>query len=396
MAKQAKPQKVEKVEVEKIEQEMPLAAQVRGEIDMQVATARKYPRSIKKFKEEALALACLDDETAASCFYVLPRGGRSIEGPSARLAEIVANSWGNMRAESKVVDVGEKDVTARALAWDLEKNVAIAIETKRRIIDKNGKRYNEDMIVMTGNAACSIALRNAVFKVVPNALTKSILEEAKRVAVGDAETLGSKRAKALDILKKMGATEKQILETLGVKGPDDISLEHLATLRGLYTALKEGDTTVEEAFGVKAPERATVDMAKVKAGKQEDHTEPGEAQEAEEPEEEPEEEEEPEAEPEEEEAEEPEDEAPKPAKKPSGQEELAELKEIEKKIGAVKNRDIARQMAIHALDLARALTLEKDVLESSNFATAEDVGNATTLDCRKFVEHVRTVVEENV
>lgn len=395
MAKQAKPQEVEKVEVEKIEQEMPLAAQVRGEIDMQVATARKYPRSIQAFKEEALALATLDEETAAGCFYLLPRGGKDIEGPSVRLAEIVANSWGHMRVEAEVVDADDKNVTARAVAWDLQKNVAIAIKVKRRITDKHGNRYSDDMITVTGNAACSIALRNAVFKVVPNALTKAIYEQCKNVAAGDEMTLEKRRAKMLAHFKAYKITEDKILATLGVKGVDDIGIEHMKKLVGIATAIKDGDITAAEAFSMKAPERATVDMKKIKAGKQEDHTEPGEAQEAEEPEEEPEEEEEPEAEPEED-AEEPEEEAPKPAKKPSGQEALAELKEIEKKIGAVKNRDIARQMAIHALDLARALTLEKDVLESSNFATAEDVGNATTLDCRKFVSHVRGVVEENV
>ena len=65
-----------------------MVAVARAEIDTQIATARAYPRSLKRFRETATTMATLDEKTAASCFYALPRGGKSIMGPSARLAEI--------------------------------------------------------------------------------------------------------------------------------------------------------------------------------------------------------------------------------------------------------------------------------------------------------------------
>lgn len=40
-----------------------------------------------------------------------------------------------------------------------------------------------------------------------------------------------------------------MLEKLEVKGIEDITLEHLVVLRGLITAIKEGDTTPDQAFG---------------------------------------------------------------------------------------------------------------------------------------------------
>ena len=138
-------------------------------------------RNITAFKRQAMDMATLDDETAASCFYCLPRGGKKIMGPSARLAEIVASAWGNMRAQSKVVEVNDKEVVAEGACWDLEKNVLISVQVRRRITDSKGIRFNDDMIVVTGNAASSIALRNAVFKVVPAAMTKSIYEAVKQI-----------------------------------------------------------------------------------------------------------------------------------------------------------------------------------------------------------------------
>lgn len=230
-----------------------IAAVASAEVDVQIATAHRFPRSIKSFHEQALALATLDQETASSCFYSLPRGGKPIEGPSARLAEIVLSAWGNARAESRVVEIGSKEIVAEALCWDLEKNVAVRIQCRRRITDKYGKRYNDDMIVVTGNAATSIALRNAVFKVVPGALTKSILQQARRVAIGDAKTLVSRRSDMVSHFGKMGVKPQQVCAAVNRPSVEDITLDDLATLVGLANAIKDGDTTVDEVF--RSPEK---------------------------------------------------------------------------------------------------------------------------------------------
>jgi len=257
-----------------------LEAQTRGEIDMQIATAKRYPRSISVCRENALALATMDEEVAASCFYNLPRGGRVIEGPSARLAEIMATSWGHMRNEARVIEETDKFIVARGVSWDLQSNVAVAVEVRRRITDKSGKRYNDDMITMTSNAACSIALRNAVFKTIPNAFTQPIFQRCKDVVMGSADTVKARVVKMLDWYKRLGVTEEMICALLGKKSVDDIDGEGMVTLRGLATALKEGDTSVEQAFTVKnkQPERATasIDIGDVMPGKVETHKDPGE------------------------------------------------------------------------------------------------------------------------
>jgi hypothetical protein len=238
-----------------------LEAQTRGEIDIQISTAKRYPRSIKLFINQATEMATLTEEVAESCFYALPRDGKTVEGPSARLAEIVANAFGHMRIEGRVVNEDDRFVTARGTAWDLQNNVAIAYEVRRRITDRNNKKYKDDMIGVTSNAATSIALRNAVFKVVPSSFWRPIYEQCKKVAVGNAQTLADKRAKMLEYFQKMGVTEARVLMQLGVRGVEDVTLEHLATLKGLATAIKENETTVDEAFSdtteARQPRRAS-------------------------------------------------------------------------------------------------------------------------------------------
>lgn len=235
-----------------------LEQQIRGEVDVQIATAKRYPRSVRTFLQQAQEMATLDEETAESCFYALPRDGKTVEGPSARLAEICASAYGHIRAEARIVAEDERFITARATAWDIQNNVAVAFEVRRRITtsekkNKNGqtipsKRYSDDMIVVTGNAASSIALRNAVFKVIPSAFWRPIYEKCRQVAVGNADTLANRRAKMLEHFQKMGVPSERVFTVLGVKGVEDITLDHLATLKGTATAIKDGDTTVDEAF----------------------------------------------------------------------------------------------------------------------------------------------------
>lgn len=243
-----------------------LQVQTRGEIDMQVATAKRYPRSIKAFRDEALSMAILDVDTAEACFYVLRRGTSTIEGPGVRLAEIVASCWGNLRVEGRIIDDDGRFVVAQGTCWDVQNNVVIRTEVRRRVTGKSGQRYSDDMIAVTGNAAISIALRNAIFRVVPSAYTHAIYEAARKVAVGDAKTLEVRRGNAFAWFSKSGASADRVLEHVGRASVEDCGLGELAILQGLRTAIMEGTTTIDQAFPAKAdPAAVAPGMAGLRA-----------------------------------------------------------------------------------------------------------------------------------
>ena len=197
-------------------------------------------------------MATLDVETAEACFYVLKRDGKSIEGPGVRLAEIVASCWGNLRVEGRIIADDGRFVVAQGTCWDVERNVVIRTEVQRRVTTKNGQRYSDDMIAVTGNAAMSIALRNAIFRVVPSAYTHAIYEAARRVAVGDERTLVDRRSKAFAWFTKAGVETAKVLEHLGRASVEDVKLDDLGVLQGLRTAIQEGSTTIDQVFAPKA------------------------------------------------------------------------------------------------------------------------------------------------
>lgn len=254
-----------------ISQTEALEALNRSEIDVQIATAKAYPRSIEHFKQEVLTMATLDQETAGGCFYLLKRGGKNIEGPSARLAEIVAAAYGNIRVQTRIIGNDGKTITAQGACHDLEKNYAKITEVKRSIRDKEGRLYSEDMQTLTSNAAASIASRNAIFQVVPFALIKSCFSEIKNVALGKDLSMEERRTNALAYFKGKKVSEKRVLDTMGVSGVADLDKGHLIELIGIKNAIEDGDTTIAESFPEKKVEEEIVQQVNeiTKAGKDE-------------------------------------------------------------------------------------------------------------------------------
>ena len=257
-------------EIIEIRQAEMLQAINRSEIDMQVATAKAYPRDIQVVLNKISTYAKMDRETAEECFYVLRRGSNTgsnnvIEGISVRLAEIIAGAWGNMRVQTRIIGNDGKTITAQGICHDLETNLAVSVEVKRRITDKNGKTYSEDMQVVTGNSASAIAFRNAVLKVVPKALTKKVIDEVKQVSLGNAIDLETSRQNMIAYFAKLGVSEQTLLEYLGVQKREQIDAEAVYQLRGTANAIKEGTTTVEETFTKPMEEKKQAEAAKKKA-----------------------------------------------------------------------------------------------------------------------------------
>lgn len=232
----------------------------RSEIDIQIATAKQYPRDLKRVLGNIRALATMDEETAEDCFYALKRGygndASLIEGLSVRLAEIFASSWGNLRVQTRIIGNDGKTITAQGVCHDLETNVAVCVEVKRRITNKQGQTFSEDMQVVTGNAASSIAFRNAVFKIIPKAYTKKVIEEIKQVALGQANNHEMKRQSTIKWFEALGVTIDEILQYIEADCVESIDAEKLLTLRATCTAIKEGTTTIQETFKSKKNDSA--------------------------------------------------------------------------------------------------------------------------------------------
>lgn len=222
-------------------------------IDKQIATAKQYPRDLKRVIENSIVIATIDKETADACEYALPRGGKTLKGATVQLAKIIASEYGNIRTDVSVLRIEETEIIAQARCFDLEKNYGASVEVRRKITGRNGQRFNDDMINTTGRAACSVALRNVIFDVVPVAVWKKVYNEAKKLSLGDlsdeAKMIAAKKKALTYFEEKYGATEADVLVALNLRSVKQIKAEEVALLRGLLNSLADGETTPDEVFG---------------------------------------------------------------------------------------------------------------------------------------------------
>lgn len=277
--------------------DLTLQTMMRADLDVQINTAKAWPRSLKAFREEGLSTVSLSPDIAESCTYALPRGkdaqGREkiIEGPSIRFAEIILAAYGNIRVGGRVVMNDGRWVTAQGICHDLQKNTSVTIEVKRSIMQhelrwddvkkkmvRTGRmvQMNDDMQTLAGNACTSIALRNAVLKVIPKAYWEEIHQTSKRVALGTQETLVDRREKALKYFGDKGVSVERVCQTLGVKGVEDIDLEKLSQLTKFRATLKNQEATLDSIFPPVAPPTTKGDKA-TKAAEQKLKAKPGES-----------------------------------------------------------------------------------------------------------------------
>lgn len=242
-----------------------LQAQERASIDIQVATAKQYPRDLKRVRDNSISIACLDTETAQSCRYAKPVGNKNVVGASVHLARIVAQQYGNIRVQQRIKNIDAKTIVAEAVAFDMETNYAVSVEARRSIIDKYGNRYKDSMIETASMAILAIAERNAILKIIPKAIIDAVYNEAFKCANGDLSDnakLIIARDKALDFFKsEYGASEKQVISLLGLKTKDAIKPEHIADLRGYMQSLKDKEVTADDLFKPEIDEKKAKETA---------------------------------------------------------------------------------------------------------------------------------------
>ncbi len=225
----------------------------RAEIDGQISTARAYPRDLAGAQKNIKALATMSRDAAALMLYSLPRAGKDISGPGIRFAEAVAQSFGNCRISARVIEVSRtsKYVEAEGIFHDLQTNMASTARVRRRISGKDGRLLNDDMITIVGNAACSIARRNAILAGVPRALWAPAYDAAVQKVAGNIADVGKRLEQAIAWFMGKGAKEEQLLAVLALEDKTKVLPEHIVRLEGMASALKNGETTLEELLNTR-------------------------------------------------------------------------------------------------------------------------------------------------
>jgi hypothetical protein len=226
----------------------------RAELDVQVATAKQYPRDLAAWRTGVLDALAADPNLAAVCTYSVKKGGsENVTGPSIRMAILLVSEWTNLRCRILQGRVEHGRLTARCEIWDLERNQAISTEESRSILKSarnGGGRYGPEMIENAMRSAMAFAVRSAVFKIIPERLWRPLWHESQKIAQQEAAgDLPERRKVAVSFcVNRLKVMEAQICARLGVSGVELIDAAKLVELKAVLEAIKSKATTIQAEF----------------------------------------------------------------------------------------------------------------------------------------------------
>ena len=225
------------------------------EVQAAMVVAKKFPRdeyaSIEKIKR-----TCQRSTLAEQAIYSYPKGGQNVSGPSVRLAEALAQNWGNI--DYGIIELDQKDGKSEmmAYAWDLETNTRVTkifnVEHKRDT--KKGSYVltdSRDIYEATANFGAR-RMRACILGVIPGDVVDMAVNECKETQKkGYGELPSQEKINKIEKLfkKDFGVTKAKI-EAYAGRNMGDFGADECTDLWGVYTALKNAQAKVEDYFPV--------------------------------------------------------------------------------------------------------------------------------------------------
>ncbi len=212
--------------------------------------AKRFPRDEKSALDRILN-ACTRPGLANAAVYQYARGGTDISGPSIRLAETIAQNWGNLQFGIRELEQSNGESTVETFAWDLETNTrqTKTFQVPHERHTKNGIKPltdPRDIYELVANNGAR-RLRACILGVIPGDVIESALNQCETTMAADADTSPEAQKKIVDAFAKYGVTKEQI-EARIQRRLDSITPAQVVALRKIMASLKDGMSNPTEWF----------------------------------------------------------------------------------------------------------------------------------------------------
>lgn len=246
------------------------------EVQGMILMAKKFPRDQFQAYNRIME-ACKRKSLAEVAQYEFPRGGEKVTGPSIRLAEVLAQNWGNISTGIIELEQNYGESKVMAFAWDLETNYreerifSVKHERKAKGVIKK-LDDPRDIYELVANLGAR-RKRSCILAVIP----KDIVEAAEAQCE---ETLKKDNSKPLidrirDMFEKFqsnfGVSKEMIEEFIGCRA-EAFTERDVLRLGRVYNSLRDGMAKREDFFNIKAtspePEKAEAIKKDLAGGKE--------------------------------------------------------------------------------------------------------------------------------
>lgn len=241
-----------------------------AEVQAAMMIARANPRDQRRSMDNILN-ACTRPSLAESALYSYSRGGTDITGPSIRLAEAMAQSWGNMNFGIREISQANGESTVQAYAWDVESNTRreVVFQVPHMRFTRAGSKKLEDprdIYELVANQGAR-RLRACILAVIPGDVTEAATKQCEVTLHASADTSPESIKKIAEAFGALGVTKAQ-LEARIQRRLESIQPAQVVALKKIFASLRDGMSGVADWFPVIASQEeqdATTRTEAVKA-----------------------------------------------------------------------------------------------------------------------------------
>jgi len=239
------------------------------EVQAMMTIAKRFPRD-EKAALDRIINACTRKGLADSACYQYSRGGTDITGPSIRLAEAIAQAWGNLQFGVRELEQRNGESTVEAFAWDLETNTrqVKTFQVKHERHTKMGAKAltdPRDIYELVANQGAR-RVRACILGVVPGDVVDAAVKQCDVTLNATAEVTPESIKKLVDVFAGLKVSKEQI-EARIQRHIDAITPAQIVALRKIYNSLKDGMSKPSDWFPVAAADKCPLSKVKVPDGK---------------------------------------------------------------------------------------------------------------------------------
>lgn len=233
------------------------------EVQGAMTIAKRFPRDPVQAMDKILN-ACQRPKLASTAVYQYARGGTSITGASIRLAEAIAQQWGNIHYGIRELSQNNGESTVEAFAWDLETNtkqvkVFQVAHTRYSKSHGNTKLNDPRDIYETIASNGARRLRACILGVIPSDVVESALQQCYITMQANADCSPEGIRKLLTSFANIGVSKEAIEKRIQCR-VEAMQPAQIISLINIGTSIRDGYAQVSDFFEVKPEVETNIEL----------------------------------------------------------------------------------------------------------------------------------------
>lgn len=215
-----------------------------------VQMAKMFPRDTIAARDRILN-SCTRQKLAETACYTYNRGGTDVTGPSIRLAEMLAQNWGNMSFGVRELEQRNGESTCEAFAWDMETNarqVKVFQVPHIRHTRQGDKVLTDprDIYELCANNGAR-RLRACILGIIPGDIVEEAVAACDTTMATKFEVTPERIKAMLAKFEEIGVTQEQI-EARVQCHLEAVKPAQLANLGKIFNSVRDGMSKAEDWF----------------------------------------------------------------------------------------------------------------------------------------------------